>query len=411
MKQPLIIIVGFLLLCWPISAEEIPLYKKPWHVLGVFDGENAELEIISEYNINQLEQIDSPFAKVVVLFDRTYKHTRDASVRIYDIRPDIDRTKITSNSISIGERDLGEADVLDEFLSKYLGDRNILIIKSHGYGIVSPGGLKPGYNSPQDPLIISGVLHKRLDKPLDAIIFGSCNMASVEVAYEFKDLVSVLVASQDLMYYSFEINDGKTYASRPGIDYIDLIMELKPHSNSIAIGKNVVTSFMDVVSRKDALYYKATISALDLDTLDITAFKKLADELLKGMTDPETRNHYLAAIGNTLENASRFQPIGRNRILAHYDIEDFLRILEDNLNKAVDRPTSIVIQSFSNVYIEQASGLSILFFKDLSKVSPVRKKALFETYSKSKFAKETGWDKLMMAYHGYVTPKNPVDSF
>jgi hypothetical protein len=375
-------------------------------VLGFFDGENAELERICEYNINKLEAVDSAFAKIVVVYDRTYKRSRDSSVRIYDIVHDIDRAQIISNSISIGERDMGLADVLDEFLSKYLGDRNILIIKAHGYGIISPGVIKIGYNSTQDPLIISEVLRKRLERPLEVMIFDSCNMASIEVAYEFKDLVSVMVASQDLMYYSFETIDGNTYSSRPGIDYIDLVLKLKPHSNSITIGKNVVAGFIEIVSKKDALYNKATISALDLDSLDVTVFKKISDELLRGIYNPKTRNRYLAALKNTLENAISFQPVGRNHILTHYDIKDFLSILEDNLSKDFSSPTTSVIQSYSNSYIKKASGISILFFKDLSKVSSVRKKELFQKYSKSKFAKETGWDELMMTYHEYIIQNN-----
>jgi hypothetical protein len=161
----------------------------------------------------------------------------------------------------------------------------------------------------------------------------------------------------------------------------------------------VVTGFIDIVSKKDALYNKATISALDLDSLDITVFKQISDELLRGLSNPKTRNRYLTALKNTLESAIRFQPIGRNRILTHYDIEDFLSNLENNLNKDFHSPNSSVIQSYSNSYVKKASGLSILFFKDLSGISSVRKKELFEKYSQSKFAKETGWDKLMMTYH------------
>jgi hypothetical protein len=301
---------------------------------------------------------------------------------------------------------MGLADVLDEFLSKYLGERNILIIKAHGYGIISPGVLKIGYNSPQDPLIISEVLRKRLNRSIEVLIFDSCNMASVEVAYEFKGLVSVMVASQDLMYYSLETREGNTYSSRPGIDYIDLVLKLTPHSNSITIGKNVVAGFTEIVSKKDALYNKATISALDLDSLDITVFKKISAELLKGMTNPKTRKRYLTALKNTLESAICFEPIGRNRILTHYDVEDFIGTLADNLNEGFDRPLSSVIQSYSNSYIKKASGISILFFKDLSKVSDVRKNKLFQKYSRSKFAKETGWDKLMMTYHEYILNEN-----
>jgi hypothetical protein len=411
MKKLSIILIGSLLLCSSLPAEEVTLNKKSWHVLGFFDGENAELEKICEYNINQLEEVDSTYAKIVVAYDRAYKPSIDSSVRIYDINHDIDRTKIISNSISIGERDMGSADVLDEFLSKYLGDRNILIIKAHGYGVISPGVLKIGYNSPQDPVIVSEVLRKRLARPIEVMIFDSCNMASVEVAYEFKDLVSVMVASQDLMYYSFETIDGNTYSARPGIDYIDLVLKLKPYSNPITVGKNVVTGFIEIVSKKDALYYKATISALDLDFLDITVFKQISEELLKGISNPKTRNRYLAVLKYTLENAASFQPIGRNSILTHYDIEDFLSTLEDNLNEDFDRPASCVIQSYSNSYIKKATGLSILFFKDLSMVSSVRKKELFEKYSRSRFAKETGWGDLMIAYHEYITHETPNKHF
>jgi len=403
MKNLSIIFVVYLVFCSSLSAEEIAFNRKSWHVLGFFDCENAELEKVCEYNINQLEEVDSAFAKIVVAFDRTYQPSIDSSVRIYDITHDIDRTKIISNSISIGERDMGAADVLDEFLSKYLGDRNILIIKAHGYGIISPGILNIGYNSPQDPLVISAVLRNRLEQPIEVIIFDSCNMASVEVAYEFKDLASVMVASQDLMYYLYQTIGGNTYSSRPGIDYSDLVLQLKPHSNSITVGKNVVSSFIEIVSKKGALYNKATISALDLDSLDISVFTRISEELIRGVSTPSTSRRYLNALRNTLENAIHFQPLGRNSILTYYDIEDFLSTLEDNLKKNFDRPEAFVIQSYSNNYIRKASGLSILFLKDLSKVSSRRKKELFEKYSKSKFANETGWGELMLTYHEHIS--------
>jgi len=405
MKKFSIILITLLFSGSSLFAQKDALLKKPWHVLGFFDGENSELERVCEYNINQLEQIDSSYAKIVVVFDRTYQQSRDSSVRIYDINHDIDRTKIISNSISIGERDMGLPEVLDEFLTKYLGRRNILIIKAHGYGIVSPSNLKIGYNSSQDPLLIGQVLQKNLKQPIEVMIFDSCNMASIEVAYEFKGLVSVMVASQDLMYYSMDVNKEITYSSRPGIDYIDLVLNLKPNSNSLTIGKNVVTDFIEIVSKKDAMFNKATISALDLDILDISVFKEISDDLLDGITRPETRSRYMKAISDTLENASRFQPIGRNEILTHYDIQDFLDTLENCLGKKFDRPEFGIIQSYSNNFVSRASGLSILFLKDLSSVSPIRKQYLFEKYSRSKFAMATGWDKLMLAYHKYVTDR------
>lgn len=397
MKKLAILVSGFLLFCSPAWAADCN--QKPWHVLGFFDGENEELERICEYNINQLEEIDSAYVKIAAVFDRTYQQSRDSSVRIYDIRQDSDRTRIISNSISIGERDMGLSDVLDEFLSKYLGERNILIIKAHGYGIVSPQALRIGYNSPQNPLVIRGVLENRLERPLEVMIFDSCNMASVEVAYEFKGLVSVLVASQDLMYYSLDMGEASNYSSRPGIDYIDLVLRLTPHSNPITIGKDVVTSFTALVSKKDALYSKATISALDLDQLDVKVLKEIADDLLRGIQNPATRDRYLDALKNTLETASCFEPLGRNHILTHYDLEDFLGILEGNLNTRFGRPAPGVIQSYSNNYVKRASGLSILFFKDLSQVSETRKKDLFQKYSSSRFARETHWDQVMQAFH------------
>jgi hypothetical protein len=402
MRKPMILLIGLVMFTGPLAAQEITIEKKPWHVLGFFDGENAELERVCEYNINQLEQIDSAYAKIVVAFDRTYKRSRDSSVRIYDIGYDPNTQNIISNSISIGERDMGEAEVLDEFLSKYLGERNVLIIKAHGYGIVTPPALKIGYNSNQSPFIISDVLKKRMNRPLDVLIFDSCNMATVEVAYEFKDLVDVMVASQDLMYYSMDITGAKPYSSRPGIDYINLVLKLKAHSNPSTIGKDVVASFTNIVSKKDALYNKATISALDLQHLDINVFKTISDELVRGLMDSETRSRYMGALENTLTVAARFEPIGRNSVLTHYDVEDFITILENSLGKRFNRPPSCVIQSYSNNYVQKATGLSILFFKDLSGISQVRKNDLFEQYSRSKFARETRWDTLIQTYHSYV---------
>jgi len=402
MKKLAMLVVGILIIICPVWAQEMKLQHKPWHVLGFFDGENAELERICEYNINQLEQIDSAYAKIVVAFDRTYKKSRDSSVRIYKIRYDTDASNIISDSTSMGERDMGKVEVLDEFISEYIGDRNILVIKAHGYGIITPPNLKVGYNSHQDPFIIREVLQKRLNQPLEVMIFDSCNMATVEVAYEFKGLVSVMVASQDLMYYSMDIGREKPYSSRPGIDYIDLVLKLKPHLNPVTIGKDVVNSFINIVSKKDALYSKATISALDLNHLDITAFKHIANELIHGIKNPETRNRYITALENTLEKAARYQPIGRNRILTYYDIEDFLNILEDNLNRSFERPVSCVIQSYSNTYVKKATGLSIFFLKDLSRISTARKADLFDRYSRSIFARETGWDKLILTYHEHL---------
>jgi hypothetical protein len=389
--------VAALILSLPSWAQD-----RQWNVLGIFDGENAELEKICEYNINQLEQIDSAYAKIVAVLDRTYFPSRDSSILVYDIEKDSDRSQIISNSISIGERDLGSSNVLEEVLSKHLGGMNILIIKGHGYGIISPGVLKIGYNSPQDPLIISKVLKKQIEKPIEVMIFDSCNMASIEVAYEFKGIVCVMVASQDLMYYSVTSLGDETYSYRPGIDYIDLILKLKPNLSPITIGKDVVHSFIDIVSKKDALFNRATLSALDLDALDISALKDISDYLLKGINNDRTRSRYMAAIKDTLQGASRFQPLGRNGVLTHYDLEDLLRILEDKLDNKFVRPNSIVIQSYSNSYVAHASGISILFLKDLSGISSVRKKELFKKYSRSRFARETGWDELMMKYHEYA---------
>ena len=81
--------------------------------------------------------------------------------------------------------------------------------------------------------------------------------------------------------------------------------------------------------------------------------------------------------------------------------------LAGNLDTEIDKPGAIVIQSYSNSYVKKASGLSILFFKDLSRVSPVRIKILFEKYTKSKFAKETGWDDLMLTYHEHIDQQKP----
>ena len=377
------------------------IISKPWNNLGYFDGEQADLERICEHNINQLEDVESAYAKITAIFDIPYKRNRDSSVRIYDIKKDNDRTTITSNSISIGEKDMGTFEVLDDYLSNYLGDKNILIIKAHGYGII-PGFAKIAYNTPLDPVVISNVLQKRLNKPLDVLIFDSCNMASVEVAYEFKNLVSVMVASQDLMYYLYDATEKNTLSSRPGIDYYGLVLKLKPNSKPITIGKDMVNGFMEIVSKQDAIYNKATISAIDLDLLDTAIFKRHAENLLKGLENPKTRKKYLSALKIALDEANYCKPLGRLMVVTYYEISDFFKILGSRLNEPFELPKTGVIQSFSNNHISSATGLSVLFFRDLSTIPPERKERLLRQYARSKFARATGWDHLIRTYYNYL---------
>jgi hypothetical protein len=404
MKRLVIVLTSLALFTCPTQGGEISDPKKPWTILCLFDGETSDLERICEYNINQLEEIESAYARILAIFDRPYKKSRDSSVRIYDIKPDDDRTEIKSHSISMGERDMGTPEVLDEILSKYLGKKNILIFKGHGYGII-PGFSKIGYNSPQDPQAIKGVLSEKLDKPLEVIIFDSCNMASVEVAYEFKNLVSVFVGSQDLMFYSMDATEKNSRSSRPGIDYIGLVSKLKPYSNPITIGKDVVNDFIEIVNQKDAIYDRSTISAIDLNVLDVSLFKRHADHLIKGLETPQTRQKYLSALQNVLESAIYFNPLGRHGVMTYYDVGNFFSLLELELHQKFELPKMGIIQSYSNTYVRTASGLSILFFKSLSNIRFLKKEDLLEKYSHSKFAKKTGWDRLIKTYHHYLELK------
>ncbi|MCG8618793.1 MAG: hypothetical protein MI802_21440, partial [Desulfobacterales bacterium] len=58
--------------------------------------------------------------------------------------------------------------------------------------------------------------------------------------------------------------------------------------------------------------------------------------------------------------------------------------------------------SYSNNFVNRATGLSVLFFKNLSGVSDDRRRELFDKYSRSAFAKATGWGRLMEEYHDYL---------
>ena len=89
----------------------------------------------------------------------------------------------------------------------------------------------------------------------------------------------------------------------------------------------------------------------------------------------------------------------KSSILTHYDLRDFFNILQERLGTYFNPKIDCVIQSYRTSYVGRASGLSILFFKDLSGTTAARKKQLFEKYSRSKFARENGWDTLMRKYH------------
>lgn len=127
-------------------------------------------------------------------------------------------------------------------------------------------------------------------KTLDLIVFNSCLMAMVEVAYAVRHVAQVMVASEEVM-------------PDTGLDHTDWLRTLtaKPEMEAHELGRTLVDSYWETnrLTRPDA-----TISAVNLPMMDglADAIDVLADVL---RTDLQ---HHLAGIKNARAKCSPYGP-------------------------------------------------------------------------------------------------------
>lgn len=200
------------------------------------------------------------------------------------------------------ETNTGNPRVLEDFMlwamEKYPANRYFLILWNHGGGWWEDPRRSIAYDDSSDGDALDnqelkGVLSRVAEKtgePLDILGMDACLMNMVEVAYQLKDCVQVMVGSEEE-----EPFDGWPY------NRILQVIKNRPGSWPTTIGKKIVREYIKSYRGKGE---NVTQSALNVARLDdvVEKLDSLSLELISSLEDDDV----FRAIISSRHNAPRF---------------------------------------------------------------------------------------------------------
>ena len=374
-----------------------------WTVMVYLDSDNNlesagiddinEMEIVgSTSEVNIVVQIDRiPYS---VLAENNQGYADDISnsnwttTRRYYITQDFDPIQINSQLKSdLGELNMGDPQTLIDFTDwatiNYPAKKYLLVIWNHGGGFRSlsltkdiawddtSGGDK--ITMPELEYALSAI-NTQMGKKIDIVGMDACFMAMTEVAYQIKDYVDILVASEES-----EPFDGWPYDTILG----ELVGNPPISSEQLAV--DIVDKYIFSYP-----YGNVTQSAIDLSYMD-TLTSQLSNLALAIMDDSLTlKSKYILASVNS-------QYYKDPDFIGLYDFCNQLSAYSNSLevkNIALD-----IQQTLNYVVIKSGyNGGSVSGSKGLSIYFPYI--AYHYYYSYTNFSQDTLWDE-MLSYLGY----------
>jgi clostripain len=384
------------------------LSKEKWTVMAYLNGDN-NLEGDALRIFNELEKAGStPYVNIVALIDRHPEFDSSdgnwASTRLYKIDKDDDLKNIHSTLLEELELNMGDVKTLSWFIEKvmnlYPAEHYALILFDHGYGWE---GISYDWSSNKDYLDMTELkeaLSKAKSK-IDLLIFDACLMSMVEVAYQIKDYVNLMVASEAVKFT--ETSPGLWgFAVYPYTSTISKLMN-NPNMNAKELAKIFIEEYAKLY--EPIAVWAATISALDLSQLDELA--DALDELALLLIDK--LDSYKSQIKDARDFSWEFMALDvrlawppiKTWKTGFIDLGNFLDFLKYKINdEEVKRKVDNVKEKMKNVIFDKwdnvafpHSGLSIYFpsFKSefLGKSG---------WYAKLSFSIEHYWDDFLSNY-------------
>jgi len=350
------------------------------YLCGDNDLEKNVLEILNELEkgMNYVQNIN-----IIAMVDRINLSRRNEGysradgnwdeTRIYKIIPDT-RNKIKSKLLlDLQEKNMGDKATLQLFLRycviHYPADKYLLNLYDHGggaYGICfdeTSGG--DGLSISEITEAISNVKNEINLEKIDILVFSACNMATLEVIYELKDVADYLLCSQ---YYTY----------RGNLRWNDILSRISGHNlfTDIII-KNIIESCEFYWKDSD---YSTTFSAIDLSKIPE---EWLINSFTNYLIQAINKENLISKIIDCRRKVQDFKPylndsyqyIGNYSNKIYIDIIDYLRliILDKTLNTAIPNLIDICKQFNSTLcesiiynynhksYNNHANGISLFF--------------------------------------------------
>lgn len=373
-----------------------------WTVMVYLDADN-NLESAGIDDINEMEMVGStPEVNIVVQFDRIPYSVLAANnegylddisnndwttTRRYYITQDFDSFQINSQLISdLGELNMGDPQTLIDFASwavaNYPAKKYLLVIWNHGGGFRSTSLTKDiawddtsggdRITMPELEYALSAI-SIQAGKNIDIVGMDACLMAMTEVAYQIKDYVDILVASEENVP-----NDGWPY------DTILDQLVVNPTTSPEQLATDIVDKYIYSYPS-----YDVTQSAIDLSHMDTLA-TQLSNLALAIMSDTLTpKNIYInASYSSQYYDDYDFIDLYdfSNQLLAYsnsLEVKNIALSIQQTLNYAV------IKSEYNGGSVSSSKGLSIYF--------PYYSYDYY--YNNTNFSQDTLWDE-MLSYLG-----------
>lgn len=363
---------------------------KNWTFMVYLDADN-DLESAGIEDINEMEVEGSDEnISIVVQIDRIsgYDSTNGdwTGAKRFNITKDFNTDNISSAvEQDIGEVNMGAAATLQDFIqwaiSNYPAENYALILWDHGSGIMdgsAPGGVCWDDTNGDDYLTLPEIYSVLSSNSVDLLGFDACLMGSVEVHYQLKDVVDVIIGSEDV-----EHSDGYPY------DDILSYLKSNPGANPEELAEQIVISYNS--SYTDS--HEVTLAAFNALTLE---FNNSLNDFINDLNRVGTE-YIRTARTNSLEFFTN----------SYMDLYDFANELSGIMGSSalylISNITAILIKEAHAPSQTDAHGLTIYFPSQFSYYS--------SNYENTKFAHDFNWDEFLVKYYTGGLPGENDDKY
>ena len=324
--------------------------ESEWTILIYFVADN-DLENQIEDLLLNLEEINTSEEgiKIVIMVDKLSSE----GAWIYEI---INNER--SLVMSFGEKNTANPLVLEEFIhygiENYPSEKIMLSIKDHGFGW---RGIC--LDETNDNLIMNtnGFVDALKGNEIDLLLLDGESMASLEVAYELRDVVSYMVASESSI-------------PSAGIPYDIILGNLtqNPEIQPVEFAEEIVDIYYNEYPLQDCV----TISAFNMSNIEIVgdAFSKVT-EILKDKME-QYRNIVAPARDHSLLGPDGVIASTNYMVDVYTFFNDLQFIPDPDLQNAIQKfeqiyNNSLIAEAHSRQYREIPHGLNLWFPPTLSK--------------------------------------------
>ena len=347
-----------------------------------------------------------PGVKVTALFDS------GKEITLYDFN------KSRGGLDPLGKHGKSDAEALNRPDSENLKDflaqnadresKNLIVLSGHGGGVV--GDFLPSSNPPRALNIstLGGVLKSVcgvIDKKIDVLGMDSCLMSMLEVGYELKEYVNMLVGAQG-------------FARNTGWPYNEILPALRDNPSPETLACTIVKEYVHYY----APYTRGGIS-VDNAACDLRYISDLANAVkILGLRLRDKLQHARLQYKEAPTLKPAIDKIKRAILTAHWeaqshkfeqyvDLWDFCDLLKDHCDdgeiKSACWEVKIAVEKvvrvscYSGSAFQHSHGLSIYFpwaKSDIEKDLPQYQMLAFEKEPKSATVPEPGWGKFLAEY-------------